>query len=287
MKGEISEDRLRIAVFTPSSAPDRKKARVAKTNLKKLGFSVQLSPYALGQRDLSSGSDVERFNDFRWALLESDARVLMPSRGGYGIIRVLDKISQLSWQNSDRVLVGFSDLTFVLNFVAESRALRVFHGPMLVNNFFDPVPQVVEYFERMCGGESYFVKWEGDSCGSRFSGKVFGGNLTCFTMLAGTPFCPNLRDSVLFIEDVHEEEYRVDRLLYTLKHLGVFQDIRGVLVGFSDIGYRVYVDFFRKNGIPFSTGFPGGHGVLNYPIPFGTELGIDFSKNTLFVHAFR
>ena len=265
-----------IAIFSPSSRPDPEKLKLAVRILTNIGFDVILSPFVLDERDLSEVSDNRRIEDIRWAFFNSPAKVLMPSRGGYGIIRILERIRAFDFAKVEKVLFGFSDFTFLLNYLSGYRNLRVFHGPMAVQNFSIEEVVNINYFLDAVFGRPYVIKWEGDGYGADTDATIFGGNLTCFVNLINTPYLPDLKGAVILLEEINEEPYRVDRMLYYLKNLGIFNLVYGVLIGFSDIGYDVYFNFFKKLRVPFSLGVPAGHGKVNIPIPIGRPVKVSF-----------
>ncbi len=275
---------MRVATFSPSSKPNETVFYKSVKNLEKYGIEVEISPFALGERSLDDKSDFERIEDIKWVFSYSIAEVIIPTRGGYGLARVLEKLLDLPLsKGSSRTIFGFSDFTYLLNYLAALTNHRVFHGPMLVSNFSELEEVNLEYFLKASRREDYEVSWEGESKGEILFGRVFGGNLTCLCYIINTPFFPKVNDYLLFLEDWNEQEYRVDRMLHYLKVLGVFSSIKGVIVGYSDIGYDVYINFFKKINIPFSVGFPSGHGKVNLPIPFGLELKVDFQRNSVLV----
>ncbi len=275
---------MRVATFSPSSKPSETDFYKSIENLEKHGIEVEISPFVLGERYLDDRSDFERAEDIKWAFNYSTAETIIPTRGGYGLERVLEKVLDLPLsKGSGKNIFGFSDFTFLLNYLACSSNYRVFHGPMLVSNFSQFEEINLEYFIKAVNCQNYEVSWEGESQGGMLTAEVFGGNLTCLCYIINTPFFPKVSDFILFLEDRNEQEYRVDRMLHYLKMLGVFSVAKGVLVGYSDIGYDVYINFFKKIGIPFSVGFPGGHGKINLPIPFGVELKLNFQENSVHV----
>lgn len=255
-------------------------------NLSKLGFEIETSPYLEDERDFTEDSDHKRLLDFRWALFESKSRIIMPSRGGYGLSRILDKIFSLDFYRVEKTILGYSDFTFVLNYLATFNNLRVFHGPMAVKNFSQVVEENVDYFMRAIKAESYEIAWGGEGRGEDKEAFIFGGNLTCLVHLIGTPWFPPLDRAILFIEEINEDEYRVDRMLHYLKHTGVLNKVAGVIVGYSDIGYDVYIRFFERYNVPFTVGIPAGHGELNFPIPFGRKVKVSFKACRLEIRKF-
>ncbi len=265
-----------IAIFSPSSRPDQEKLKSAVRVLTKIGLEVSLSPFVFDERDLSEVSDNKRIEDLRWAFFKSPAKILMPSRGGYGIIRILERITTFDFAKVEKVLFGFSDFTFLLNFLSRYRNLRVFHGPMAVQNFSIEEEVNINYFLNAVSSQPYEIKWEGEGYGANNEAMIFGGNLTCFVNLINTPYLPDLKGAVILMEEIYEEPYRVDRMLYYLKNLGIFNLVSGVLIGFSDIGYDVYFNFFKKLRVPFSLGVPAGHGKVNIPIPIGRPVKVSF-----------
>lgn len=275
-----------IAIFSPSSKPDTEDLKKAITNLSNLGFRIETSPYLEDERDFTEDSDYKRLMDFHWAFLKSNSTILMPSRGGYGLSRILDKISFLNFYQIQKTIFGYSDFTFVLNYLATFQNLRVFHGPMAAKNFSRLFEKNIDYFMKAVNGKSFEIQWEGEGWGEDKEVFVFGGNLTCFVHLIGTSYFPPLENALLFIEEINEDEYRVDRMLHYLKHTGILSKVAGVIVGYSDIGYDVYLRFFRRYTIPFSVGVPAGHGELNLPIPFGRMVKVSFNACKLEVKEF-
>lgn len=168
-------------------------------------------------------------------------RFVLASKGGYGCIRSIENVEvDKNWQG---VLCGFSDLTVLINYLAEYTKVACFHGPMFnYPKTWDHSTFLKNSFEWLLCSEasSYTTSFDGEFLhGSKIMGKMFGGNLSVLCSLIGTPFEIQLKDRVLFLEEINEPSYKIDRMLMQLSLLPGFKRLKGIVFGqFTNCGAR-------------------------------------------------
>ena len=229
-----------------------------------------------------AGSDARRAEELRGALTDSRARAVFCARGGYGSMRLLPALDLAGM--GDTALVGFSDIT-ALHLPLQGLGRVTIHGPVVTHLGKQP-PEVQQYLFQLLEspepppplqGKAHFVR-------GVVEGPLFGGNLSVLTCLLGTPYMPSLEGAILLLEDVGERPYRLDRLWTHLRLAGVFERVRGIVLGdFTDCEVKdapygsedVLRSLAEETGLPCAAGFPIGHGVPNYPVALGTRVRLD------------
>ncbi|HEU4622719.1 MAG TPA: LD-carboxypeptidase, partial [Burkholderiaceae bacterium] len=227
------------------------------------------------------------------AALESPARLVLAVRGGYGLTRLLDAID---WQalgraarSGRKLFIGHSDFTvFHLALLAKGKAVS-FAGPMAAYDFGGKTVSAFteRHFWGLLGAHEYGVTVRAARQPRvAVEGTLWGGNLAMVASLVGTPWWPKVRDGVLFLEDVNEHPYRVERMLYQLHHAGILAQQRAVLLGdFSgyqlaanDNGYdfdRMVAHARGRFGVPILTGLPFGHCPDKLTLPVGGHVVLE------------
>jgi muramoyltetrapeptide carboxypeptidase len=215
------------------------------------------------------------------------------TRGGYGAMRILDRIDYEAIRRNPRPMVGFSDLTALHQAAAVKTNIASFHGPMLNLDFFNGLsPEIEQWFWSMLGGDAPLthrfardqVVREGE-----VEGVLFGGCLSLTAALIGTPYDFWINDGIWFWEDVDEPVYRLDRMLTHLRLSGRFQSIRGVLIGkLKGCGSQAEIDAllhetFDSYGVPVVRDLPFGHHGDNLLMPIGAPVQLSTSSGTLTV----
>ena len=283
-----------IYVYSPSSAVrDRACARRGMARLKALGHEVEVDPDAFASHQRFAGDDDARLETLH-RIADAAPSVAMACRGGYGLSRLLDRID---WPRLARSVeqgtrwVGFSDLTALqLGLLAHTGATS-WHGPMACDDFgrsdegggVDDVTRDC-FAEAMSGElEALGFRTEPGFDGLQLRGQLWGGNLTMVLSLLGTSHWPKLRGGILFLEDVGEHPYRVERMLLQLHQAGVLQRQKAVLLGaFSDWrkspldrGYTLKTVVARLRSVcdtPILTGLPFGHVQTKVTLPVGLRV---------------
>ena len=281
-----------IYVISPSGAvADPETLTRAQARLRDQGFKVALDRGVLNQAQRFAGTDTQRLAAFTRALKQK-LPIVMASRGGYGVSRLLDSLDWQALANSGKRFVGHSDFTaFSLALYAKAEAIS-YAGPMACFDFGAKKPEILtaEIFGECMRGELEILSFEtqdADAVDGR--GILWGGNLAMITSLLGTPYMPKIKGGILFVEDVGEHPYRIERMLNQLAHAGILGKQKALLLGgFTDYrlaehdrGYdlKAAIAFIRKSvKIPVITGLPFGHTAMKATLPVGAKVGVATEK---------
>ncbi len=281
-----------IGIIAPAGPVTHDEIQPAIDILQQKGFRIQEGVHLYDRQGYLAGNDHDRLNDLHRAFEDSSIKAVICARGGYGTPRLLDKIDFDIIAQNPKLLIGFSDITALLLAVNRKTGIPVWHGPMLRNP--DGREKNIEGLIRLLssGGKIALSLEEKNVLKKgKARGKLLGGNLTLISSLAGTPFLPEFKDSILFIEDTAEHLYRIDRTLTQLRLAGILKGVRGILAGdFKNCGDADEINKLLLENLegdyPMYSGFPAGHGTDNYPLPFGVEAEFDTEALALRVDAF-
>jgi muramoyltetrapeptide carboxypeptidase len=300
-----------VALIAPASPVRRQEIDEAAANLTRRGFLVKVSPSAEGRDGYLAGSDAARAEAVNRAFADPEVRLIICLRGGYGSPRILDRIDYGFIRSHPKVIVGFSDITALLAAIHQRTGLITFHGPMAGKDFSGRgglAPYSDRHFFGLIGpdaaepGAAALGDWGAGLPGGtdpRFTisggaaeGVLVGGNLSTLASLMGTPFEVDTREKILFLEDVNEEPFRIDRMLCQLRLSGKLAAARGVLLGaFTNCVARapkesltlmeVLAGYFDHLGVPVLAGFPAGHIPQQATLPIGGRVRLDATARTL------
>ena len=276
-----------IAIIAPGAyAPNAAFALRAIERLQKRGWTVR-NLVDLNARHLRfSGTEAHRLRQIYQAADDPEVEVVMALRGGYGVSRILDQVDFERLAQSGKLFVGFSDFTpLQLGLLAKTGQIS-FAGPMLYDDLGSEPEQdfTFDQFQLCLTSDrySFSVDVEGNA-DLTAQGIFWGGNLAMLTHLVGTPYLPKIEDGILFIEDVNENPYRVERMIMQLYHAGILARQKALVLGHFthyraseyDNGYdfSAMLAFIRgKIGIPVITGLPFGHCPDKVTLPIGATL---------------
>jgi len=283
-----------IGIMATSSWVSQEDLDVAKAHIEAMGYRVYIHPQATNRHNQSAGTAQEKVDAFHDLLKNPEIKAIFGARGGNRSMTMLDKIDFNLVAANPKIILGYSDVTAILNGVHEKTGLITFHAPV-----FREMPkrnELDQLFDLLAG-----KKPEMDFSQARIvnpgtaEGKLIGGNLSMLQALSGTPFQPDTDGAILFIEDVGDQLSRYDRMLTTLKLAGWFNRISGIIVGsFTDTGDDpkrpfgfTLEDMIREHldgkDIPIVMDAPFGHGNKLYAFPVGgkAKLTAENSKVTL------
>jgi muramoyltetrapeptide carboxypeptidase len=274
-----------IGVVALSGPVDRTRFKRGINLLRSWGHPIIEASNLRREQSYLAGDDAERLNGLE-EVIDAGARCIIAARGGYGATRLLEKVRWRELTKRQVCLVGFSDLTAVLNPLASEGVPQV-HGPMVASGF-DVRYNAKRLRSLLRGelvGEALFRIPDGSVLRhGRASGKALGGNLTVLTSLIGTPWEPDFDGSVLFLEEVNEPLYRLDRMLTHLRGSGRLRNVKA-LIGGSLRGCRPASerpDLWRRllleaapPSAPVVVDLPFGHGAANLAFPVGAPVEID------------
>jgi muramoyltetrapeptide carboxypeptidase len=294
-----------VALINPSGAIyERAPYAVAIESLEALGFRVREAPHLRARRGPFAGTDAQRAADVNAMFADPDVRALIAMTGGSGGNRILPLIDYALIARTPKVLAGFSDLTALINAVHVRTGLVTFHAPMGASEWnefsvrhlrgvlIDAEPMLLANVQDK---SDVLVPKEGRITtlrGGQARGRLVGGNLAVLTSLAGSPYWPDFDGALLFLEDVNEYIYRVDRMLSTLKLAGALDRVAGVVLGgFTNCGPgegygaltldEVFDDYFKPLNVPVYAGAMFGHVKRKFTLPVGLEAEIDADAGTI------
>lgn len=276
-----------IGIFAPSGAVDSTALARSVAHFESLGHRVVVAPQVNSRWRYFAGTDEERIAAFHALLADSSIDILMAARGGYGWTRLLSRLDFAALAASDQVIVGFSDMTaFSLAALAEARRLS-FAGPLAAIDFGNGnvSPFMERHFWSLLSSSEHAldpVDCRHGYAAQTIEGPIWGSNLSLLAHLIGTAYFPNIEDGILFVEELAEEPYAVERLFYQLYHAGVLDKQKAlILADFDDClppasGARypysmaeVTETLRQLLPYPVLTGLPFGHIHEKVTIPLG------------------
>ena len=284
----------RIAVVAPAGPSDRARIEQAARTIERRGYRVTIAAN-VGHRynEYLAGDDDERVAELNHYLRSDDNDAIFCARGGYGAMRILDRIDFDALARNPRPVVGFSDITAIHQAIAVRCGLGSFHGPMLNLDFFNGLsPEIEQWLWSILAGDAPLThRFEPSQviCEGEAEGVLFGGCLSLITSLTGTPYDFWIDGGIWFFEDVDEPLYRIDRMLTHLRLSGRLQKIRGVLIGKlkncgSEAELRaLLLDFFAPYQIPVVRDLPFGHHGDNLVMPVGAPVRLSTRNGTFTV----
>jgi muramoyltetrapeptide carboxypeptidase len=241
-----------------------------------------------------AGDDAARAADVQAVLDDPSLRALWLARGGYGTARLLDAIDWDAAAKRPKLIIGYSDATALFGALLRRGRTICLHGPMVADLGRAAAFHRPSLNAMLAGHEiSWPVPPRGILASGRASGRLMGGNLTVLVHLLGTRHMPDLAGSIVFLEEIGEEAYRVDRLLLHLRMSGALSRARGVVIGQMLVPEtrrafppdRALRDVLRDHllplGVPVVTGFPAGHGDGKWTIPLGGIATLDTGARRL------
>ncbi|WP_162341996.1 S66 peptidase family protein [Cyclobacterium salsum] len=296
----------RVGLISPSAATgDIMEFTFAREALEALGLQVQEGKYLNSRRGHLAGTDAERAADLNEMFGNEAIKAIVCIRGGSGAARILPLINYQVIKNNPKPILGYSDITALHNAIHAQTGLVTFHGP---NGSGSWNPFNADQFRTVFFGEQNKITYQNEQEDTddlvikknrirtiypgKASGEFVGGNLTVLTALAGSPYLPDFKDKILFLEDIGEEPYRIDRMMSTLMLMGVFNEIKGFVFGqCTDCdpsgGYgnltidQILDDYLLHLKIPAYRGAMIGHVPKQFLLPFGAKMTMDAETGIL------
>jgi muramoyltetrapeptide carboxypeptidase len=284
-----------IAVCAPAGPVESGRLDRGIARLASAGYVPEIAEGVLAAEGYLAGGDDHRTRQVEWALTLPEARAVMAARGGFGTTRILPRIDWRKAARRRKILVGFSDLTAVLSYLSTRLRFPCIHGPMAAADLalrFDA--GALDAFARLSAGKVSPREPWGPPMerlrGGAAEGVLTGGCLSVVTALLGTAHEPDFRGALLFLEDVGEPAYRLDRMLTQWIQSGRLARIEGMLVGTTapargeteEAVRRAFHDAGAALSVPVWYGFPAGHEGRNVALPFGVRARVD-ARGRLFL----
>lgn len=295
----------RIGVVAPASGVSRWDIRDGVEALKSFGCKVELGKTISSVKRFLSISDEARAADFMEFVARDDIDAIVCARGGYGVMRILPLLDYEMIRAKPKIVVGYSDITALVNAIYVCSGVVAYHGPVVYSTF-DPYTK--EYFHKTLFRPEPVgrIKDSNEFNSHRFSnrrlvtlaggkaqGRLVGGNLTLVASTLGTPYEVQCKDAILFFEDVSEEPYKIDRMLTQLWLAGKLQECSGIAMGRfrkCDVSTNPYFPHSLEEvlrtrleplGVPIVYGLPIGHVKSKMTVPVGTMAELDADEGRL------
>lgn len=272
----------RIRIVSPSGKVNAEKIAPGIETLRAEGFGVLVSDHVFGNHFQFAGTDEERLEDLQEALDDPSCKAIVCTRGGYGAIRLVEQLRFDRFRQYPKWLIGFSDIT-VLHALFQKEGFCSIHGPM--PGFYLKDGRQTESFRqllRLLKGENTTYSFEPNSLNrnGEAEGVICGGNLSIVYSLLGTPWQIETEGKILFIEDLSEYLYHLDRMMYALKLSGSLKGLKALLVGsftemkdndspFGKAAEEIILSAVKDYDYPVLFNCPSGHIDENMPLVFG------------------
>ncbi|MFY9154244.1 MAG: LD-carboxypeptidase [Prolixibacteraceae bacterium] len=282
----------RIRIVSPAGKVQKDKVLPGIELLLDEGFEVIPGNHVFDRNFQYAGTDKQRAADMQEAIDDPETKAIICARGGYGTIRILDKLDFTPLLRNPKWLVGFSDVT-VLHAVLNNMGIASIHGAM-PSFFLDnrkPSKSFFSLMELLSSGRSKF-ELAADPLNRRgtSSGELIGGNLSLIYSLQGTPWQLQTSGKILFIEDLSEYLYHLDRMMQNLRHSGQLKDLAGLVVGgFTDLkdndspfgktAYEIILETVQDYHFPVCFDFPAGHVPKNLSLMLGSNYQLEVADS--------
>ncbi len=291
-----------IAVIAPAFPPDPQKTENGIRYLESLGYSVVRGESLKAKHGYFAGNDTLRVRELNQFFGDPQVDAIFCARGGWGTLRLLDKLDYAQIARTPKLLVGYSDITTLQLAIWHKAGVPSFSGPMVAvemgneimpfteQHFWGQIQNDEETYTFHFDRSEVQVWQEGEA-----EGTLIGGCLSMVAHQLGTPFMPSVKDAILFLEDVGEEPYKIDRYLAHLYQAGVFSEIRALILGeFIDCEDTnearrsvrvedVLKEYFGEVDFPVIYNFPYGHGMRKFTMPIGVPVRLNTAKQQLIV----
>lgn len=286
-----------IGIICPSFCEDVEVINKKIDMFKILGFNIKKGQTLYNSYGYLAGSDIDRANDLNAMFNDSSVNAIVCFRGGFGSIRMAKFLDLKIIKNNPKPFCGYSDITLLLNYISNKCKFPTFHSPMVNSDFSDPTTK--EYFLKLLSSSDNNIIYNLKKlCGenfriwnkNNFNGTLVGGNLSTICSSIGTPFEIDFKNKIVFLEDVDESAYAVDRMLSQLILCGKLSKASAIILGFftecSSKNANISVNDIIKEKlvslqIPIINGFPAGHDYPNVTLPIGCHMTFNCLNNLL------
>ena len=282
-----------IGLVAPAGFMPFEKMQACIETLQNWGYNLSFGSTTHSEsQNYFSGADEERLCDLQQMLDDKNIKAILCARGGYGLSRIIDRISFKKFRKHPKWIIGFSDVTILHSHIFSNYKIATLHAPMAAafneDGFSQPYVQslktALEGVPANYEAEVHHLNKEGKA-----KGILVGGNLCLLTHLIGTTSDINTKNKILFLEDVGEYLYNIDRLLIQLKRSGKFKKLAGLIIGgFTDSkdterpfglsAYEIIYQQVREYGFPVCFDFPVSHGKENYALKIGGKYTLEVGK---------
>jgi muramoyltetrapeptide carboxypeptidase len=283
-----------IGITCPAGYMATEKAQTCINTLQKWGYNVMVGK-TLGSKSTNyfSGTDEDRKDELQAMLDDKSINAILCGRGGYGVGRIIDELDFTQFKKHPKWLIGFSDITVLHNHLHTKLKISSLHAPMAAA-FNEGENEFILSLKNALTGKKnkYKIAAHAFNKKGNATGQLVGGNLTLLANCIGTPSDINTKGKILFIEDIGEQIYAVDRMMYQLKRSGKLSNLAGLIIGgFTDMKdtdrpfgktvYEAILDIIADYNYPVCFDFPVSHNKENYALKVGVHYELKVGIKTV------
>lgn len=296
---ESLEKGAQIAIISPAGAVEEKQLEQGLEMIREKGFVPVLGEHLYTKFSNGytyAGTEKERISDLNWAFNNDDVSAIWASRGGYGCQHLIKHLQLSKFKKNPKWYIGYSDNTVIQSFLLKNNFASI-TGQTIKTSSFGVTDESYDLIFDILQGEKpdYSVGSNPFNKNGNVEGQLIGGNLALIYALLGTSYSFDFKDKILFIEEIGEKYYALDRMMMSLELAGVFRKIKGLIIGgminmgdekdnknyeesFDDFSYQLITDRLKKYDFPTLFGFPNGHIFHNKPLIIGAEVTLNVGK---------
>jgi muramoyltetrapeptide carboxypeptidase len=280
----------KIAIVAPARKVTAAEMDLSISTFRSWGLQVVTGKHLFGMSNQYSGTDEERTDDLQTMLDDKEVKAIICARGGYGTVRIIDRLNFDAFQQHPKWIVGYSDVTVLHSHIQTQFGIETLHAIMPINFPDEDTEKAVESLRKALFGETleYGFTAHPLNRSGNVSGVLTGGNLSILYSLNGTPSDIETTDKILFIEDLDEYLYHIDRMMINLKRGGKLLGIKGLIVGglnkmndntipFGKNAEQIISEYAQEAGIPVCFHFPAGHIPDNRALIMGREVQLNIA----------
>jgi len=290
----------KIAVISPAGAVDATQLEKGIEMIKSRGFEPVLGEHLYTKFSNGynyAGTEKERTKDINWALNDKEIKAVWASRGGYGCQHLIQHLKLKNFTENPKWYIGYSDNTVIQSYLLKKGFVSI-HGQTIKTSSFGVTDESYDLIFDILKGKTpkYSLKSHQFNRKGNIQGELVGGNLALIYALLGTKYSFDFKDKILFIEDIGENFYALDRMIMSLELAGVFNKIKGLIVGgmtnmgdekenksyeesFDEFAYQLISDRISKYNFPAVFAFPNGHIKDNRPLLIGANVKMKVDAN--------
>jgi len=287
----------RVGLVSPARKISSAEVKSAVKVLQRWGLEPIFGRHIFSTNDQFAGSDEERASDIQEFLDDINVKAILSTRGGYGSVRIIDKLNFSKFKVHPKWFIGYSDITVFHNHIHSHFNIATLHATMPIN-FPDDLsenPSIKSLKDALFGELKGYVN---NHCkilrGGKVNAPLVGGNLSMLYSLSGTKSDLDTRGKILFIEDLDEYLYHIDRMMMNLKRSGKLSNLKGLIVGgmsdmndntipFGKTAEEIVWDAVKEYDFPVIMGFPAGHQEPNLALYFGADVYIETAEDEFII----
>ena len=289
----------KIAIISPAGSVDESQLENGLKLIQSKGYEPVLGEHLYTKYSNGysyAGTEKERISDMNWAFNDDEISAIWASRGGYGCQHLLRNLRLSKFRKNPKWYIGYSDNTVIQSYLLKNGFASI-HGQTIKTSSFGVTEESYDLTFDILQGKlpKYSIEKSPFNKDGNAEGELVGGNLALIYALLGTPYSFNFKDKILFIEDIGENYYALDRMMISLDLAGVFRQIKGLIVGgmtnmgnekdnknyeesFDELAYQLISERIKKYDFPVIFGFPNGHIYDNRPLIIGGNVSFKSDK---------